>query len=545
MKNIIIRHHHIGNKWIISFLGIPVYIKKYDDAHAYYSLFGIRFLKRNRNIKFGVSIPNTKHVSTSPDKLYIAIAEGGGMGDDIIQITYIKEIRKLFNKPVVIDFFCRSYKTFQNFPFIDNCLPYPDKLPIDKYDVFIVSRRFYIVLKNNEEKTKLWSPEFNNFLVDCKNLTDVVLGGEYHDNLFTQYALLHGKNRLEQSNTHNMLPLDRNTPKYMRWEEIDFDVLQKYNLTKEKYITISRAADSKYGEQHPKLWLLEYYNELVQKLKCKYPNIKLIQIGADSKFSAISGIDLDLRGKTTIGETKVLLKYAALHIDSEGGLVHLRNTLNGKSVVMFGPTNPDVFGYAENLNLRSKACPYPCEWITRNWTEQCLLGKKTPLCMKTLTPNYVFREICNKCSFDNDYKLSVSKALNIKKLKQTDKVALCLDSDDKLSEFDFGNLFRETLSEKGGCDCELLNKFCNTKIIPEFAYRYNVPAQDNTFNYVFCDWLDKAAKPKFIVMEMMRIVKSGGTVCFYTDTDMSKTFKEFGLKIKKRDNKIYIKKGAK
>lgn len=38
---------------------------------------------------------------------------------------------------------------------------------------------------------------------------------------------------------------------------------------------------------------------------------------------------------------KVILKHAKLHIDSEGGLVHLRHAIKGgPSVVLFGPTSP-------------------------------------------------------------------------------------------------------------------------------------------------------------------------------------------------------------
>ena len=122
---------NIGSTSKSYFLGICNNKKKYQSN-----------LSKNISNAFPliVSYPKTLKM------LKIAIAEGGGIGDSLFQLTYIKEIRKLVNCPVIIDFYCRAYKTFENIPFIDHTYPYQEGHPTkDDYDLYIVSRRFYII----------------------------------------------------------------------------------------------------------------------------------------------------------------------------------------------------------------------------------------------------------------------------------------------------------------------------------------------------------------------------------------------------------------
>lgn len=83
-----------------------------------------------------------------------------------------------------------------------------------------------------------------------------------------------------------------------------------------------------------------------------------------------------------------------MHIDTEGGLVHLRHALGGgPSVVLFGPTSPQVYGYKENLNLRSDKCSVPCEWVVDDWLTRCPRRTDKHLCMCSLSPEYVAEQI--------------------------------------------------------------------------------------------------------------------------------------------------------
>ena len=100
---------------------------------------------------------------------------------------------------------------------------------------------------------------------------------------------------------------------------------------------------------------------------------------------------MDLVGKTNLEQIKPILQHALVHIDGEGGMVHLRHALGGgRSVVLFGPTSSEFFGYSENKNLVGGGCAVWCEWALNKWQEGCLRGSyETPPCMASITPEMV------------------------------------------------------------------------------------------------------------------------------------------------------------
>ncbi|MDO5765797.1 MAG: glycosyltransferase family 9 protein, partial [Elusimicrobiales bacterium] len=134
------------------------------------------------------------------------------------------------------------------------------------------------------------------------------------------------------------------------------ETLKKFGLYEKKYVTLNREGGSAQCWESTKLWPLAYYRELVEKLKEIYPDYELVEIGA-GKGERLANTHRNLAGKTSLEEIKVILKHATLHIDGEGGLVHLRHALKGgPCCVFFGPTSPKVYGYEENINLYSSAC---------------------------------------------------------------------------------------------------------------------------------------------------------------------------------------------
>lgn len=173
------------------------------------------------------------------------------------------------------------------------------------------------------------------------------------------------------------------------------ETLKKFNLYGKKYITLNREGGSDQGWESTKLWPLSYYRKLVEELKRVYPNYELVEVGA-GRGERMNNTHRNLAGKTSLEEINVILKHAVLHIDGEGGLVHLRHALKaGPSCVFFGPTSPEVYGYEENLNLRSSACSVCCEFYSKTWQRKCLRGKC--VCMESLSPEYVLEQIEAAC----------------------------------------------------------------------------------------------------------------------------------------------------
>ncbi len=477
--------------------------------------------------------PTTAPLALRDDVLRIAIAEGGGIGDACFQTTYIKEIRKMFSRPVVIDFYCRAYHAFDGFPFIDDCMPYPQDLPQSDYDVFIVSRRFYIVLKIDVDKTKRFSKRFYDFCMDCRHLTSEILNSEYNDNLYNQYCILLGKNRLEQADPHEMIPVTRNTAHYMAWRPDAVKCLDNFGLVPGEYITLNRGAGTPQPGRHPKLWPLENYNALVRRLKAAYPQYKIIQIGTADASNEISGTDMNLSGKTDIEQVKVLLKYSALHIDGEGGLVHIRKFLNGKSLVFFGPTRVDVFGYSDNINLCAGMCAGGCEWVTPHWYKGCMRGFDVAPCMRTITPDMAFdaaKKFLDEIKTPEYDRSRVSKWTP----RPGDRIAVIGRCDAVKSMARLGahvTVYDANLATANSSyvnNCGYLEIARRGGFTTEYATPYNIPAPDNMFDAVYITDLSQYEYPELVVRECMRILRPGGNLI-----DKSRNKKKFTCLTKK------------
>jgi hypothetical protein len=154
----------------------------------------------------------------------------------------------------------------------------------------------------------------------------------------------------------------------------------------ERYVTINNGVDSDYfvitGSMATKCY--PHFDKLVRLFKGRYPDVPVVQIGSKGS-RPIAGVDTNLVERTTLAEAATIVGQALLHIDSEGGLVHIAACLGTTSVVIFGPTSADYFAYPDNINLRPPVCGN-CWWTTKNWMDICPLGHKQPPCMYEQTP---------------------------------------------------------------------------------------------------------------------------------------------------------------
>lgn len=173
-------------------------------------------------------------------------------------------------------------------------------------------------------------------------------------------------------------------------------ILANFGLQDKKYITVQRGANSKLKYKDlPKLWPENYYNELISLIRENFPEYTIVQLGQKTDTSReLLGVDVNCLNRTNADELKAILKHSYLHIDSECGMVHLRKALHGgPSLVFFGPTLPELFGYKGNINLRASVCPTGCAEVTDHWENTCPRGCAMPACMVALTPDFVFGKI--------------------------------------------------------------------------------------------------------------------------------------------------------
>lgn len=478
-----------------------------------YRFLGLRLLRTERRYKD----TNAKTLPISDNTpLRIAFYNGGGMGDSIIDVAFIQNLYKHLPSDSVVDYYAKSGKVFSNCPFVSHVYNDTNALNTNRYDIVMGNHRFWLITKFNEEKVKCLSPvlyDFCKYQLDLRN--KILRNNNDNNNLYSQYAMLLGKNRWEQVDIKGITGFNRNNTLYMPLVPQYFSVLKRYHLIPKRYITINRGVDSNLGENCPKLWPLEHYKNLVKLLRNKYPDLTIVQLGANDKYGLIDA-DLNLLGKTDIEETKILLKNSLIHIDVEGGLVHLNHILHGKSCVIFGPTPIIPLQYPENINLKNNACPHFCDWVIQDWQKECLRGINPPPCMAQTKPEDVLSAISEY--IDNfqfySYRIAPYDAPDYSETKiywlgaETNLI-------DKLSDFHIIQLSEH-----------FTNDTDTPKKTTQYGNLYNLPYQDNKISYIVWTPNSDDRYQDITFNELLRVICSGGKITIHTknlNDDMKKT----------------------
>lgn len=342
--------------------------------------------------------------------LNVAFVIGGGYGDNLIFCNYLYKFKQKFgiSKMRVDVFFSRGWALASSLlkenDVCDHYYKEPEEHWTQYYDLVIGVSRYPLIYKAVEKKIRKRNIELWNYVKSCKKFekenSHVFANAPFLDGMSAFYSENKGLKRIQQADFNGMLEI---APKFEYMPPINEDeieYLESLNLKGKKFITLHRGSDSNYSKNVVKLWPTEYYNTLIGMLREKYPTAILVQMGiSESRCVLMSGVDINLVGKTTMEEVKILLKHSALHIDCEGGYVHLREALNGGcSTVLFGPTSMEFYGYDNNINIKGNGCLHPCEWQREDWLDHCVKGETKPSCMYSISPAVVLEKIERKFS---------------------------------------------------------------------------------------------------------------------------------------------------
>lgn len=388
-------------------LGITVFkIKKTAGCRRKY-LCGLQISKKRiHNDEISRSFSGIK---TEGGTFKFGIKLKGGLGDVLIGINYINYIVKTLPKEnITIDIYAHgNMQLLKALLPVDNFINsvYPDGAISDngseKYDLFIFICRYPDVRRRNMEKICAFYPDLVGFVHACEKwrLENIRFFDYYPvcDGESAYLSEILGKKRIQQPDIYNLFDVKESFSYKININETAVKRFNGLGLEPNKFITIHRGVDERNPSNSVKTWPVDYYNALIKLIRGKYPDIKVVQLGLNvERCPEFDNVDLNLVGKTTVEDIKVLLKNSLLHIDGEGGMVHLRHALRGgRSIVMFGPTSPTFYGYTENLNLRGEGCSEPCEWVIQNWQDSCCRGYSEAPCMYSLTPEFVFENVKN------------------------------------------------------------------------------------------------------------------------------------------------------
>jgi hypothetical protein len=326
----------------------------------------------------------------------------GGVGDIILSLNWLQNFHRFLGGTFAFDLYiqnkrglCEIIQTLcREQTFVNQVLP-SSQVKRD-YDLYVNMVRYPEILHYNESKIRILSPQLHQWCLAVDQFRrdhSIVYrsgsGGGYYMGL--KLATLQGHHRLQQADIDNLIQVESVfQPKILADTQ---ETLAKLSLENKRFITMQRGVGAGDRNMSTRLWLPQYYETLTRLMKERMPDVCIVQVGEQDKLP-INGVDRDLRGKTSFEDIMVLMQQSGCHIDGECGLVHLRHFLKGgPSVVLFGPTDKQFYGYAENVNLQSDACAGGCEWITPVYTAKCACGFSENVCLTRLAPETVLKEV--------------------------------------------------------------------------------------------------------------------------------------------------------
>lgn len=255
-----------------------------------------------------------------------------------------------------------------------------------------------------------------------------------------------------------------------------------------------------------------------------------VQLG-EKHEGLIEGVDVDLRGQTSFAASAIVLKHAMVHVDTEGGLVHLARSMGTPSVVAFGPTPVSFFGYKANVNLEPSLCG-DCWWTTREWARSCPRGLANPECMESHSAKTIARAALDLASVSKSLEYSQPKALAAD--TPDDAVAalaaMVSERHDRTDKGAFITISPAIVSVLK--DAELSEKFECTYFLPSTYFHdaveqgelarvrpyvpQHIPADSDAFDWVIIEvgnWTARNYSRMFV--EAARLVGDGGAIYCY------------------------------
>lgn len=354
----------------------PIHVVRYDENSLYEKY--VNSLAFSQKRKYTISI----HLE-------------GGFGDYIVRKNNIIDVSQ-WDENILIDIYVsKGKKSFTEHLFKDvsniNIISDEDALYFISKKKYLAAFRFtaYLIVDNIEDRKDLpfslsrrlhtIQTKYDNYGLREGGVSFAIHYARCKKDGFNCYTAYNRYGGFDVKEQKTSIPL---IEKY----KYDFN-----NLGIENYVTVNYGWDRNQKKIPAKVWPFEYLRELTLMIKESYSQINVVQIGM--KDSPLLDGCIQIIDKN-IELVKYILLHSRLHIDCEGGMVHLATQLGTKCAVVFGPTPVEYYGYEQNINIVPDSCS-DCYWYVPDCVS-CYRGMDKPICMYESTPEKVFKAISDE-----------------------------------------------------------------------------------------------------------------------------------------------------
>jgi hypothetical protein len=392
----------------IHLLGVLLAIRRETGSNARTLRFLGRLLKRkadrlSQQAELNIRAPHrAKAVMALAQELAIgepsvAIAISGGIGDFLVIARFIRDFLSNAQAPQ-FDVFCPNPAlaswAFSEVPGFRSCM---HDLLFDGYkgfyDVSLRINQFVLVNWEQANWSKLREQpglvrSIDSIIRYRPKLDPFVECHPYMDNFLASRAVFSNASR--RNFLHHIAGCSYGGDKLPL--KIDAGIVKRAGLAKARYVTLHNGFDAAFvmsGDWATKCY--PHFAAVIAALREQAPDVKFVQIGTVTS-KPIEGVDVNLVGQTSLEEVAGLIASAVIHIDIEGGLVHVAACLGVRSCVVFGPTPSNYFGYPGNINIDPVVCG-GCWWIKETWMDACPRGFATARCMSEQPPERVAERV--------------------------------------------------------------------------------------------------------------------------------------------------------
>jgi len=333
--------------------------------------------------------------STMP---FLGIRVSGGLGDYLTIARFVRDLRAAADG-FAFDIYCtdpaQAQWVFAGIEGLRAC--YDDVLfdaAMPRYDLAMWAGQFLLVHGDVAawERLRRLRPRLATAAeaaIRYRPKIDLFIANHPHtDGFLAQKAVYSNANRTNYLHFIAGIPYGGDRYEFER----DDTAAATFGLTPGGYVTVHNGFDPGFvvtAERATKCY--PWFGEVITRLKQAHPGLRFVQLGA-STSDRIAEVDVDLLGRTSLRQAASLLEGARLHIDNEGGMVHMARCLGTRSAVVFGPTPSNYFGYPGNINIDPIFCG-GCWWINQSWMNQCPRDFETARCMTEQPPEAVAEAI--------------------------------------------------------------------------------------------------------------------------------------------------------